>query len=130
MWVNGCTSRSTRDGPSPTLQKAMLTPSVVLAYWMRGSMTALSYSTATSFAPGPNGCQLRLAQHLVRLQVLDGGQCALEDRGEQLHAALVRQVDRSHGDDGVDDEEHHRTAVLQPAAVELVPAHAPLHERV
>jgi hypothetical protein len=29
--------------PSPSVQKAMLTPSVVLAYWMRGSMAALSY---------------------------------------------------------------------------------------
>ncbi len=29
---------STNGMPSPSVQKAMLTPSLVLAYWMRGSM--------------------------------------------------------------------------------------------
>jgi hypothetical protein len=30
--------------PSPRVQKAMLTASAVWAYWMRGSIAALSYS--------------------------------------------------------------------------------------
>src|SRR5574341_2209051 len=36
---NGMLGVITRDGPSPIVQKAMLTPSAVFAYWMRGSMT-------------------------------------------------------------------------------------------
>src|SRR4030042_4526071 len=49
MWVNGggiCTNGM----PSPIVQKAMLTPSAVWAYWMRGSIAALSYPQARRLA--------------------------------------------------------------------------------
>ena len=36
--------------PSPIVQKAMLTPSSVFAYWMRGSITELSYTISGALA--------------------------------------------------------------------------------
>src|SRR3990172_2343954 len=44
MWLNGMLGMTTRGLPSPSVQKAMLTPSAVCAYWIRGSMTATLYA--------------------------------------------------------------------------------------
>src|SRR3990172_129329 len=37
IWLHGSVGICTSGMPSPSVQKAMLTPSFVLAYWMRGS---------------------------------------------------------------------------------------------
>ena len=36
--------------PSPIVQTAMLTPSVVWAYWMRGSMAGILYASGLSLS--------------------------------------------------------------------------------
>src|SRR3972149_10421426 len=47
-WLNPTMGMCTNGMPSPIVQKAMLTPSLVWAYWMRGSMATLSYTIAAS----------------------------------------------------------------------------------
>src|SRR3989304_3269733 len=37
MWLNGRLGMCTKGSPSPSVQKAMLTPSPVVAYWMGGA---------------------------------------------------------------------------------------------
>src|SRR3972149_6530207 len=66
-WANPGVAMRTRGGPSPMLAKAMLTPSAVWAYWMRGSIAGLS----------------PLRQHRVGVQVLDGGDGAVQHRRHQ-----------------------------------------------
>ncbi len=60
MWTSGI--------PSPNVEKAMLTPSLVLAYWMRGSATV---------APSHRVQSLRLANtlQLVLATVIKGYTC-------------------------------------------------------
>ncbi len=56
----------TKGIPSPSVQKAMLTPSAVCAYWMRGSMMRLFYTIGKKTSPadaitrptGRSGCAL------------------------------------------------------------------------
>jgi hypothetical protein len=38
MWLIARNGMYTSGIPSPSVQKAMFTPSLVFAYWMRGSM--------------------------------------------------------------------------------------------
>ena len=47
MWLCGF-HICTKGVPLPCTQKTMVTLSVVLAYWMRGSMAALSYTIRTT----------------------------------------------------------------------------------
>ena len=47
-WLNPTTGICTKGMPSPSVQKAMLTPSLAFAYWMRGSMAAPFYSAGAS----------------------------------------------------------------------------------
>ena len=46
MWLCGVIGMNTKGIPSPSVENAMFTPPAVFAYWMRGSIAALSYSTA------------------------------------------------------------------------------------
>jgi hypothetical protein len=41
-----------------------------------------------------------LIEQFVRLQVIDGGNCPSRDLREQVHAALVREVETAGADDG------------------------------
>src|SRR3990170_5662696 len=40
MWLHGGLGMLTKGMPSPNVQKAMFTPSLVFAYWIRGSIAA------------------------------------------------------------------------------------------
>jgi hypothetical protein len=42
----------TLGSPSPSVQKAMLTPSAVCVYWMRGSIATIFYTNGKSFSTG------------------------------------------------------------------------------
>ncbi len=43
-WLSEISPATTRGGPFPTVVKAILIPSLVLAYWMRGSMAGVLYA--------------------------------------------------------------------------------------
>src|ERR1700694_2269111 len=95
IWIMG--------GPSPSVQKAMLTPSSVRPYWTAGSIVAYPITSA-SRALSRSGL---LRQQLVRLEVFDGAEGALEDLGEEPDASFVREIERADADHRVDDHEEH-----------------------
>jgi hypothetical protein len=64
-WLHGGFAICTTGGPSPSVQKAMLTPSAVLAYWMRGSMRRLLYTSASLPGSSPLNWRVRLAEGIL-----------------------------------------------------------------
>src|SRR5438132_636771 len=66
--------------------------------------------------------------HLVAIEVQDGGYAPAEHRRHQLDAAFIRQVQVAAGDDRIDEAEHSGDPVIVEALIEAVSRDTPFQQ--